>query len=150
MSIKARMRADADWTDIVIRNVSPRGMLLYTPGPPPPPGTYIEIRRAKQVMVGRAVWAGESLIGIRLQDRLQLDALLERRLHSSAALSPGAANAGLQFTARLAERSRVQAGRMQYFALVIALAAGAALIAHALTVTLAEPFAAVQKSLGGN
>lgn len=138
------MRTDDGWTDIVIRNISPRGMLVRAAAPPPA-GTYVEIRCARLAIVGRAVWAKHPMIGIRLQDRLQIDALLGR-----TALAPGGSPAGPsagRALAGVADRSRDRARQLQYLAMLLVFGLAAAAIAHTVAITLAVPFDAVRDGM---
>jgi hypothetical protein len=73
--IHARMRSGGAWTDVCIRNLSSRGMLLQTANPPDP-GTYVEILRGDQIVIGRAIWAGEHRFGVRTQACIDMDAII--------------------------------------------------------------------------
>ena len=145
VAIAARMRAGAGWTDIVIRNVSPRGMLVRA-GCPTTPGTYVEIRRGRLVVAARAVWANGDMVGIRLQDPIQLDALC-----GGVARMPDNDAAPIAAPARslraLADRSREHGRMLQYLLLLIGTAVAAAALAFAVAGTLSSPFDAVRTSL---
>lgn len=121
--IPSRMRTGSQWTDVVIHNLSSRG-LMGGCDQPPVPGTYVEIRRGTIVIIGRAVWTRGRFFGLRSQDRLSVKALIdEPRLASR----PVRANDGggserrsdrrLQAEAQLArrvERSRAFASAFQF------------------------------------
>ncbi len=147
VSLEARMRTEAGWTDIVIRNVSPRGMLVKAETPPPA-GAYVEIRCARLAVVGRAVWAKRNMIGIRLQDRLQMDALLGSVAKMPAASLAGPHTHATRFLAGIADRSRDRARQLQYLAMLLVLALAAAAIADTVATTLAAPFDAVRDGMG--
>ena len=73
--IQARMRTGALWVDIVIHNISSRGLMVQTEQPPEP-GTYVEIRRGVEVIVGRIVWRTVRNFGVLTQDRIDIDAVI--------------------------------------------------------------------------
>jgi hypothetical protein len=74
--IQARMRTGAFWSDIVIHNVSSRGLMVQTEQPPEP-GTYVEIRRGAQVIIGRSVWRTVRNFGVLTQDRIDIEAVIK-------------------------------------------------------------------------
>lgn len=73
--IPARLFADARWSDVCIRNVSVRGMLLQTKQPPKR-GSYLEVRRGDTTIIARVVWTGAQRCGVRTQDFVPLAELL--------------------------------------------------------------------------
>lgn len=73
--IKGRMRLNSLWSDVCIRNISSRGMLLQA-GSPPPRGTYVEVYRGRHVIVACVAWAKDNRFGIQTQDRLDVQAIL--------------------------------------------------------------------------
>lgn len=75
VAIRARMRTECGWGDVVIANVSSRGLMLRTPEPPGGM-TYIEVRYQTVVIVGRVVWTNGLQCGVLTQDRLDISALL--------------------------------------------------------------------------
>lgn len=78
VAIRARMRTDCGWGDVVIGNVSSRGLMLRTPEPPAGL-TYIEVRYQTVVIVGRIVWTNGLHCGVRTQDSVDIPALLSPR-----------------------------------------------------------------------
>lgn len=74
--IPARLYADASWTDVTIRNVSSRGMLLET-SVPLKRGVYLEVRRGTAVIIARAVWTKGKKAGVRTQDIVLVDQLIK-------------------------------------------------------------------------
>lgn len=146
--IQARMRCGAAWKDIFIRNISSRGMLVQAESPPAP-GTYVEIRKASETVVGRAVWRGGRHFGVRTQDRVNIDALLgaaqvpqpayprERRVASRRTGS----------LATLGERSRALSSAFQYLvfgAIAVTVAGFGAVQVERL---LGRPFAVIESHL---
>lgn len=74
--LDARIRFADQWRDARIQNVSPHGMLLSSLSPPRP-GTYIEIRKATQVIIARAIWVRDQLFGVRTQDLIDIPSLIQ-------------------------------------------------------------------------
>lgn len=80
--IASRMRVGNGWSDVRIHNISSRGMLLAGEDAPAI-GTYIEIRRGTQIVIGRVMWAKDRFFGIRSQEKLPVQAIInEPRLTS--------------------------------------------------------------------
>jgi hypothetical protein len=73
--IGARLRSGRGWSDVVIRNVSSRGLMGECPAPPVR-GDYVEVRCGAYVMVARVAWAQEDCFGARAHDRIALPALI--------------------------------------------------------------------------
>ncbi len=74
--ITARMKTAAGWQDVAIRNVSPHGMRISV-SVPVKRGAFIEVRRASQVIVARAVWVEGNECGLRTQDAVDIPALVD-------------------------------------------------------------------------
>lgn len=72
--LKARLRLPGGWSDGCILNVSSRGMMVQTSSAPAK-GSYLEVRRNANVIIGRVVWSTKHRFGIRTQDNVDLDAL---------------------------------------------------------------------------
>jgi hypothetical protein len=89
--VPARMRSGTNWTDICIKNMSANGLMAEAQTPPRR-GTYVEIRRGQQVVIGRVIWADAERFGIRAQDPVSIDAIVrEPRLASRPAQATDAA-----------------------------------------------------------
>lgn len=85
--IPSRMNVDGVWVDVCIHNISSRGLLAKTERPPVP-GTYVEIRRGTQIIIGRAVWRSGAHFGIRCQERLNVQVIInEPRLTSKPTIA---------------------------------------------------------------
>lgn len=74
VSLGARLREYGAWSDIQIANISSRG-LMGKASNPPQKGSYIELRRHAQVIVGRVVWQQGECFGVVCQDRIDIDSL---------------------------------------------------------------------------
>jgi hypothetical protein len=151
VQVLARMRSGAVWDDITIKNVSRSGLMAETDRPPKP-CSYVEIRRGTQVIVGRVIWSRGRRFGLRVQDEIDIKAIVsEPRLASrpnqaaTATSEPGESR--LEFNRRHTERNELRADRSRQwssamqFLLVVALgviAAGfiASEVYHLLTVPL--------------
>jgi hypothetical protein len=81
--IPARMRWEGRWTAASIRNVSSKGMMVRTEAPPSP-GTYVEMQLPSGVVAARTVWTMNQACGLKLQDRLDIGAILGKRSASVA------------------------------------------------------------------
>lgn len=150
--VKARMRVGSDWRDVSIRNVSSRGMMLAS-DEPPPPGAYIEIRKTFMTIVARAVWARDGFFGIRTQDDVDFDELMENAKGPPAGWKPGmdrrtADRAAQHRPAEKAGRGRQFARAFQFAAITGAVVGLAALLAHSLWETLMRFVEPVTSALG--
>jgi hypothetical protein len=73
--IPARMKQGVGWTDVCIRNISPRGLLLQGQSPPRP-GSYVEVRRGSYIIVARVVWTKDQEFGAHAQDLLPIEQII--------------------------------------------------------------------------
>lgn len=149
--IRARMLTGTSWHDVCILNASPRGLGIQS-AQPPTRGTYVEIRRGRQTIIGRVVWSNGHRSGLRSQDPIFISALLNGD-DSAAAPSPPP---GVAFqerrlqprpAAQMHDSSRL-AGRAMEFAcfVVVAGAIGMGLLS-AVNEALARPMASVRAAL---
>ncbi len=150
--VKARMRVGSDWRDVSIRNVSSRGMMLASDDPPPP-GAYIEIRKTFMTIVARAVWVRDGFFGIRTQDDVDFDELMENAKGPPVGWKPGtdrraADRAAQHRPADTAERGRQFARAFQFVAVIGAVIGAAGLLAHSLWSTLMHFVEPVARALG--
>lgn len=155
--VPARMRLGTQWVDVVIHNVSSRGLMAGC-DQPPATGSYVELRRGTLVIVGRVVWAKNRFFGLRAQDRLSAKALVEEpRLASrpDAAERAGAdrrSTTRLEHEQRLArqmERSRAFAAAFQFVLLVGTIAVVGWLAASTVCDMLGRPMQAVERAMAG-
>lgn len=89
--LRARMRSGATLSDVCIRDISSRGLLLQAPKPPTP-GVMIELRTDSHYMVGRVRWAGARRFGISITPSMDVDDVLGSltQVHQSRAQMYGA------------------------------------------------------------
>lgn len=73
--LTARMRVAATWNDVCILNISTRGLLVQA-AEPPARGTYLDLHRGQQAIVGRVVWVEGQRFGVRTQDALSVEAII--------------------------------------------------------------------------
>ena len=148
--LRARMRTLAGWSDVGIRNVSRHGMLLRA-SPAPQPGSYIEVRRDRLVMVARAIWRDGDLFGVRTQDPIDLEALQNEP--PAVPPIPGAVVVERRRERRdpdtVAARASAFGHRLQFAALALTMAAAAIVGASMLTTAFAAPLATVRGALRG-
>jgi hypothetical protein len=79
------MRAGTGWSDVIIGNVSRRGMMLRCPVVPKH-GAVVEISYRGGAVVGRVVWSSHDRCGVRTQEPIDLMALLARQTGSRRAV----------------------------------------------------------------
>ena len=162
--IASRMRAGGRWCDVRIHNISSRGMLLAGEDAPAV-GTYVEIRRGTQIIIGRVMWAKDRYFGLRSQEKLPIQAIIsEPRLASrphvaradaaqdagqTAERRSGSRLAAENRAAHQAERSRALASMIQYGALACAGLGVAGWAAGAVYGLLSAPAQQIGRVLGG-
>ncbi|VXC53688.1 PilZ domain-containing protein [Sphingomonas sp. 8AM] len=156
MLIPSRMRLDASWHDIVIHNVSSRGLMAGC-DQPPAIGSYVEIRRGTLVIVGRVQWNKGRFFGLRSQDRLSVKALIdEPRLASRPVRTDTSVENDRRAERRLAheaqmarkvERSRSFASMFQFLVLVAVGVTMAGIAAHTVFTMLSAPAAQIEDAL---
>ncbi|WP_066697147.1 PilZ domain-containing protein [Sphingobium amiense] len=147
-AIPARIRLGDQWLDATIMNVSLHGMMLRM-ARPPGRGSYIEIRRASTIVVGRVIWAKDGKCGIRAQDRIDISALTGDAPAAPAWKAGDADRRAVQRRSieESAAASQVWARRFQFAALIVAIVGGGFLILHSLTETFAAAMARVADAL---
>ena len=72
---RARMRAEGAFSDVCIRNISSRGMLLQT-AVPPSRGSYVEIFCQRHTIVARVVWVQDRRFGVYTREKMDVGAVL--------------------------------------------------------------------------
>lgn len=156
--IPSRMRLGAKWVDVVIHNVSSRGLMAGC-DTPPAPGSYVEIRRGTIVIVGRVMWQKDRFFGLRSQDRLSVQGLvneprLAQRPQQAKDSDQGERRADrrLAHEARLArsvERSRAFSSAFQFVIIALVGVSIAAAAAHSVYGMLQRPADAIGQALEG-
>ena len=80
--VPARMCAGSSWTSVVIHNISSRGALLAS-DEAPARGTYVEIRRGQQTIIGRVVWQEDRFFGVKSRETIHIQAIVDEPRLSS-------------------------------------------------------------------
>jgi hypothetical protein len=153
--LRAQLRSETGSSDVLVRNISPRGLLVST-NPSLKRGAYIEIRRDRQTIVARVMWAAGSFAGLRTQDPIDVDRLLavtpnkakgaDKAGLDSRSSTPGTQQRG---PAKWIEHARIVSSRLQFGVLAATLAIAALLVAWAVNDQLAAPLHKVRTALGG-
>ncbi len=153
--IPCRIKSVRGWGDACIHNISPRGMMIACDDPLAP-GEYLDLRRGRQVVIGRVVWRRDRFSGVRTQDVISADALVSeprlearptgtRRSEDRATLRQSMA--GEIDAARRMERSRSISQAMQFGALGLFGLVAAATVAMQVSHVLAAPAAQITQAL---
>lgn len=152
--LRARMRFGADWGDVLIHNMSSRG-LLATAETPCKTGTVIEIRRIHHVIVGRVVWQNGVYFGVRTQDRIDIDGILAAKppARKPEAVTDdgdrrGASRSPMSVADR-AERSRRMSSLFQFGVAIAVVAAVGLYMAQEVGGLLSRPLAVIGAHLDG-
>ena len=151
--VRARMRAGSEWTDVVIHNMSSRG-LLATAEPACRPGTVIEIRRIHHIVVGRVVWQNGAFFGVRTQDPIDIDGIVSAKppAHKPQRGDDPVADRRAERRVPPAEReaqSRRFAAAFQFVALLVAIGVVGVFAARHVGAILSRPLASVGAALDG-
>ncbi|NJC33649.1 hypothetical protein GGR88_001123 [Sphingomonas jejuensis] len=154
--IPSRMRLGADWVDVCIHNMSSFGMLVGGDDAPAA-GSYVDIRRGTHVIIGRVVWRKDRFFGVRTQDRLDIDSIVnEPRLakRPQAQQTPAERRTQSRLLAEAViadrvEKSRKLSSALQFGLMVLAGLAVSAIAATEVYEVLAKPFASVGSAIGG-
>lgn len=149
--IKARMRSGVSWHDVCILNLSVHGVGIQA-AEPPARGTYVEIRRGSQVIVARVAWAKGHRAGLRSQDAIFIQAVVDDI--GSAASAPRLVG-GTPIERRSAPRTASQrhdssrlVSRATEFACFVLVAAALALTAFgSVEQALANPLSQISAAL---
>ncbi|WP_367113633.1 PilZ domain-containing protein [uncultured Sphingomonas sp.] len=150
IAVTARMKSADGWQDVAIRNVSTHGMRISV-ALPPKRGAYVELRRATQVIIGRAMWVEGNDFGVRTQDVVDIPSLV----------NPNATKAEAMLAEIRRDRRRLPrhednarkahsiVQKLQYIACGAAIMAGAGYVATTVTNVLSNPLHAVSDALTG-
>ncbi|QXT37465.1 PilZ domain-containing protein [Sphingomonas sanguinis] len=153
--IPCRIKSVRGWGDACIHNISSRGMMIACDDPLAP-GEYLDLRRGSQVVIGRVVWRRDRFSGVRTQDVISAEAMINeprleakpngsRRSEERCVTRQGMA--GEIDAARRMERSRSLSQAMQFGALGIFGLVAAVTIATQIGHVLAAPTARIARAL---
>jgi len=147
-AIPARIRLGDQWLDATIMNVSRHGMMLRM-ARPPGRGSYIEMRRASTIVVGRVIWAKDGKCGVRSQDAIDIPALTGDAAAAPAWKAGDADRRAVQRRSieESAAASHIWARRFQFAVLLLAIVGGCFLILHSLMESFAVAMAKIADAL---
>lgn len=149
MTVPARLRMGSSWSDACILNVSSRGVLIHVPQPPQR-GSYVELRRGDQVIIGRVMWSKGSRAGLRAQDRVPVEAIVTNKTASGLRLTaPGGAPVERRRAPRRHEQSRWRGRAFEFVSITLAGAILSVLLVSAMSRAVAEPLSRVRTALSG-
>lgn len=151
--IGARLKSGRGWSDVVLRNVSARGVMGQCPAPPAR-GDYVEVRCGAYVIVARVAWTADDRFGARAQDTIELADLVacaEGRAREAEERRQGVrAAAPVRYRPTVRERhsASLRLGRLfEFGSLILGGAALAALLGGAAHDALARPVTTVSQAL---
>ena len=146
--IRASMRAGGPRTDVCVRDISSRGMMIQT-GAPPERGTFVDLDCGGHQIVGLVVWRRDRRFGIQTQDRINVHALASRVPAEVVAAPREATTQGPRAALRASGGSgRTLAGRMEFAVMALFAAALVATLGVTAFQTLSRPFDAISAMLG--
>ncbi|MGW8137467.1 PilZ domain-containing protein [Sphingomonas zeae] len=153
--IPCRIKSVRGWGDACIHNVSSRGMMIACDDPLAP-GEYLDLRRGRQVVIGRVVWRRDRFSGIRTQDVISADSLVNEPRLEGRPVDPQQGTerrvmrqsmASEIDAARRMERSRSLSQMLQFGALGIFGLVAAVAIATQVGQMLARPAVQISQAL---
>ena len=154
--IPCRMKSVRGWGDACIHNISSRGMMVACDDPLIA-GEYVDIRRGRQVVIGRVIWRRDRFSGIRTQDVISADALVnEPRFEGRPVQRTGDGDRRSSTRSRMIseidaarrmERSRSASKAMQFGALCAFGLVAAVAIAMQLAHLFVAPTARIDRAL---
>lgn len=145
---RARLKHGLSWSDVMVRNISRRGLMVELSNPPAC-GTFVELRRGNSVVVGQVRWAEDNRCGLLAQDRIDPGAFLAER-DAPQAWRPGDADRRVLARPSAAHhlaRSHAAARAGQWLGVSAVTLFGAYLIVSAAHTALARPIVQVEQAL---
>lgn len=140
------MRVGSGWSDACILNLSSRGMLVQS-GVAPDRGDYLEIRRGRHVVVAWVVWSKAERFGVRTQEPVSAEELLNDSGGAPPPASMGERRAAPRPVATRHDRSRMRGRGLEFASLAIFGGALAFLLFAAIGELLDRPLVAIESAL---
>lgn len=147
------MRVGASWGDACILNISTNGLLMQAPAPPPR-GAYLELRRGRHAIVARVIWANHHRFGLRTQDLLPVEAIINEPESCNDELQRSTVNGTAGERRSLPrdrqvqhENSRMQSRMMEFVCMAIFVASAAGVVFGTLNQAFAGPLSNVSAAL---
>lgn len=145
---RARLKHGLSWSDVVVRNISRRGLMLEASNPPAC-GTFVELRRGDSVLIGQVRWVQDNRCGVLVQDRIDPSAFLAAR-DAPRSWRPGDAERRGPTRPSAAQhlaRSHAVARVGQWLGVAAVTLVGTYVIVSAAHSALARPIAKVEQAL---
>lgn len=142
------MRCGAGWSDVCVVNLSSRGVGLQGANPPKP-GSYVELRRGSNMLiVGRVAWGSGQRFGIRTQDPLSIDSVINDGDSSEVGPNVDAERRAAPRDPLRAEWSRIGGRKMQFAAVIAAGLCATVVLVEMIASAFARPMQLVGLTLG--
>jgi len=151
VSFQARIREGGTWHEMMICNVSRRGLMLKGRAGAPQRGTYVEIRRGSQTIIGQVRWASGNRCGVKAREDIDLS---NWGVDRSAGGEGGSPRSQAVIVVRrptaadVAARSRLAARGFNFALLLMLGIAAAALTESVVSSVLAPSLGQVSRGLG--
>lgn len=145
---RARLKHGLSWCDVLVRNISRRGLMVELSNPPAC-GTFVELRRGNSVVVGQVRWVQDNRCGLLAQDRIDPSAFLSAS-EVPQSWRPGDADRRVLARADPAwhlARSHAAARAGQWLGVMAVALFGAYIIVSTAHSALARPIARVEQAL---
>ena len=144
------MRLEGERVGVRVLNISARGMLVRCKIAPVR-GDYVEVTRGTQRVIGRVVWSKDDKFGLRAQDRIDIDAFVDRGKSGGGCTDDGDAahDRPVMTPAQSLAQSQRFSTVMQFGFLAIGGIAAAALLADSVHDVLAASLGQVAEALSG-
>lgn len=152
--VTCRLRGDGGWSDVTICNLSDHGLMARC-SDPPPRGAFVELRKGAVTIVGQVRWARDQHIGVRTQDRIDPESVLEPapaglsrpRNDRRAVVREAVAAAPGPSPGDLAEQSRRRSRLFDWLVIAAVGAVSAGLLAEQVHALLSAPLRQVRAAL---
>lgn len=136
------------------QHIFSRGLLLQMAAPPAK-GEYVEICRDRYVIIARTVWVNGRRFGVRTQDRLFIDAIIndpglpgpKSGSHHRVKDRPESRSASRRVEEDRHDRSKAIAKAWEFAAIVLFVASVAMVTFESVNAALAEPLSGVKAAL---
>jgi hypothetical protein len=147
--VPARLRVGARWSDACILNISARGLLVRS-ADKAERGSYVELRRGDQVIIGRVMWRSGSRLGLRAQDRVPVEAIVTSKLALCRAQpAQDAVPVERRRVPRTHERSRLRTRAMEFASIAAIGVTLSVAVASTVAAAVTNPLTRVRAALAG-
>jgi len=137
--LKAHLRDERGWNDVVVGNISERGVMLKGRALPSR-GSFVEIQYAGLLIVGQVRWSSGSRCGVRTQDVVCISGISDDLIEVPKQTKPGALPIPHMTNPEAAvQRSRAIARATNATLALLATLAAGALLAESVARSLGTP-----------